>query len=620
MNRVEATTYDIFEMTNTLNYISEAGAGFDKEQDKDIKGNPVSDEVKESSKNKGVIGKIAGVGADSNEPTRNGRRYPVELWQNVEKSEYFIEGMENRTIIGEADHPDERLDYSVKEGAVTLTKYEIKEDGKVYTEFDILDTLPGRTVKTYFDAGCRLGVSSRGLGEEVCISGEKIIDPESYQFYCFDVVAFPAVKSARMELIESTSPKKEQLIKSITTEIKNCTSIDEVKFIESLSRSVNLYLEEIEKSIEDKKSQLEKQIKLKEDIEELKNEVLNEDENASSEDNIDNNNKIKISEPSGDTDEDTTGCEQDSDDQNLILLAELEEKLHTRDLKIEQQQNVIKNLVAKSYTQVKQIQEQTEAYNLLVQNHSVELSEQTKFKTENDDKLTEVTNENISLKSQLEELTKKYEKLQKVNKEFSNISESVNKKTEDINAVIFSKDKQINELQKQLSQTVLESKHLQTAIGKLKEQIISETQNGKQLLTESDSKFKTQLSNLEKKNHDLSSKNEKLEKAIEIINSEKQGIDVNYKESLNKYISVVCNKYNLKVETMIRLLGENYTIKDIDSLAKELAKNETKMNSLPFVNLVPDRSIIVENIGLKHSDDLDHEVLDSFKFMVNSKN
>ena len=143
VNALDVNIFDSFS-ESSLNYISKKQENIDKSVD----GTPISNEVIKNSKTKGIIGKIGGIGADSNEATRNGRRYPIELWENVEKSDYFIEGMENRTLIGEADHPQERLDYSVTEGAVVLTKYEIQNDGRVYTEFDILDTIPGRTVKT----------------------------------------------------------------------------------------------------------------------------------------------------------------------------------------------------------------------------------------------------------------------------------------------------------------------------------------------------------------------------------------------------------------------------------------------------------------------------------------
>ena len=252
LNRLDANIIDTYNLNSSFSYLGE------EDTDKSTNGTPVPDKIKEDGKRKGVIGKIGGIGADSNEPTRNGRRYPLELWQNVEKSEYFIEGMENRCIVGECDHPAERLDYSIPEGAIVLTKYDIQNDGKVYTEFDILDTLPGRTLKTYFDAGCKLGVSSRGLGEEIMVDGEKIIDPETYQFYCFDAVVFPAVKSARMELIESTSPKKQQLINSITKEINNCKTLDECLFIENMSKDTNLYLDEIKELLESQKEELSK--------------------------------------------------------------------------------------------------------------------------------------------------------------------------------------------------------------------------------------------------------------------------------------------------------------------------------------------------------------------------
>ena len=702
LNRLDANIIDTYNLNSSFSYLGE------EDTDKSTNGTPVPDKIKEDGKRKGVIGKIGGIGADSNEPTRNGRRYPLELWQNVEKSEYFIEGMENRCIVGECDHPAERLDYSIPEGAIVLTKYDIQNDGKVYTEFDILDTLPGRTLKTYFDAGCKLGVSSRGLGEEIMVDGEKIIDPETYQFYCFDAVVFPAVKSARMELIESTSPKKQQLINSITKEINNCKTLDECLFIENMSKDVNLYLDEIKEVVESKKEELskddkkddtqdntkelakfiinkidKKSHKTKEDSQlsdflkawlgeskenitdlfnQLKesmtdgyigqswNEVIDKlkkdgykidsayiEHGPQNEENVllykdgktyianvnkyydggyeilrntikEENNKIKISGSNDKSDEDTTDELERNPDDNLEILAELQEKLSARDSKInslniqlEQKNSVIRNLLSK-----------------INQNQSI-ISENAKNNSLLSNSLEELNFKIVSLESKLTEKSKEYTKLeslyknlQKVNFDFSNMVEGLRLeciKNNNLQKTYVRKINKIKAENKDLKESIKSTnKKDSDSIKQLNENVSILQDTKDKLLKENDS-FKLE---------DI--KNKQL---IEQLTSEKKLYQKKYIESLDKYIEQVCKRYNLKESTLRRLLGKSYSIADIDSVAKDLYENMTKINSLPFRTMKPERQLYVENIGL-HEDGLDkkdqNEMLETFDFLANIKN
>jgi len=203
------------------------------------------------------LGHLAGIGADLNNATRNGRKYPLELWQRVMQSEDFKEGMETHTLFAENDHPSEesgRIDTSIKEVAAVLTNMEIREDeGIVFVEFDILDTPQGRITKSLVDYGCVLGVSSRGLGEEIVRGGETIIDPETYSFYGFDIVVQPAVKSARPTATESLNKKQYSVIESFKREIENAKSADEVESIRRVAESSKLpNMEIINEAIETK--------------------------------------------------------------------------------------------------------------------------------------------------------------------------------------------------------------------------------------------------------------------------------------------------------------------------------------------------------------------------------
>ena len=202
--------------------------------------------IKESGINeqgKHYIGRLEGPAADFLHPTRNGRKYVLRLWRNVEKSDDFKEGMETHTIFGEADHPEDRLETSIKEVAVCLRKFEIREsEGIVWCSFDILDTPNGRIIKELLDYGSKLGVSSRGSGEEIIEDGETIIDPDTYIFICFDVVIMPAVAKARPRRVESKQidTKAKTLVESIQKEINQATSIQELNSIKSIIESQNI--------------------------------------------------------------------------------------------------------------------------------------------------------------------------------------------------------------------------------------------------------------------------------------------------------------------------------------------------------------------------------------------
>lgn len=690
LNRLDANIIDTYNLNSSFSYLGE------EDNDKSTNGTPVSDKMKEDGKRKGVIGKIGGIGADSNEATRNGRRYPLQLWQNVEKSEYFKEGMENRCIVGECDHPAERLDYSIPEGAIVLTKYDIQNDGKVYTEFDILDTLPGRTLKTYFDAGCKLGVSSRGLGEEIMVDGEKIIDPDTYQFYCFDAVVFPAVKSARMELIESTSPKKQQLINSITKEINNCKTLDECLFIENMSKDTNLYLDEIKESLESKKEELSKDDetdnthklaksivdkidkkanKTKEDsqlsdflkawlgestetveslfaqlkesmtdgyigktwsevIDKLKEDGYdvdsayvdhaphNEEEillfkddktykalvnkyfdggyeilrDTIKAENI-KNNKIKISGPKENSDEDTPETLDREPDDKLEILAELQEEVKTKDSNInalnkqlEMKSATIKSLLVKNLESSKLVE--------AISNEKQQLSESLESKT----------NEFISL-------SKRYENLQKANKEFSTMLEQINNEyTTSLKSNKSLKEK-IDFLRKN-------SNSLKQANVELKESLNSNIakQNKVKQLTESVTILNAENESLKSKISSLENKYQTELKMNESLKTSNSSLKSQVSQSLDKYIESICLKYNIKEDTLRRLLGENYTVADIDKTALELVENISKINSLPYANVVPNRRVVYENIGLIENDDTStKELEEAFSFMVDSK-
>lgn len=172
----------------------------------------LNDKVKFDNKGGAILGVLEGPVADFIHPTRNGRLYGEQLWENVQHNEIVKEQIANGGILGELDHPKDRDDICTEKVAIRMAELPVKkEDGKYYGKFDILDTPCGRIVYTLAKAGFKLGVSSRGNGDYDEYTGE--VDPDSYDFVCFDVVTLPAVKEARMNLVteslnENTRMKK----------------------------------------------------------------------------------------------------------------------------------------------------------------------------------------------------------------------------------------------------------------------------------------------------------------------------------------------------------------------------------------------------------------------------
>lgn len=206
------------------------------------------------STKKGCLGRLEGICADFKNPTRNGRLYPLGLWKRVFEDALFKESLENKTLFGELDHPEDRFEPLMTEACVVMTDYRIDEDaGVIYGGFDILDTPKGRILKSIVDYGSVVGVSSRGQGDIIeSVNGEEV-DEDSYDFACFDVVSTPAVEKARQTVAESI--KKTNFKESVERQIKDAETVADLNIIRSVVRASDIKksdMDTIIESIEDK--------------------------------------------------------------------------------------------------------------------------------------------------------------------------------------------------------------------------------------------------------------------------------------------------------------------------------------------------------------------------------
>lgn len=126
-------------------------------------------------------------------PTNNKRMYGRGLYERECKSLQNV--ITNRRLLGEADHPDDGKTKLTRVSHL-ITKLEVKEDGSVYGEAELLDTPAGKILKALYEQGVQIGVSSRGHGTTT--PGPNGIEEvnDDFQLKTFDFVINPAMASA----------------------------------------------------------------------------------------------------------------------------------------------------------------------------------------------------------------------------------------------------------------------------------------------------------------------------------------------------------------------------------------------------------------------------------------
>ena len=123
---------------------------------------------------------------------KNKRLYPrLVLGENVVRLD---ETIKNRGLIGELDHPTDSIIH-FKEGSHVITRL-WWEGNTLMGEGEILNTPCGKVLKAYLDAGVRVGISSRGVGNGKVNEEGILVIGESYKLITFDAVADPSTYAA----------------------------------------------------------------------------------------------------------------------------------------------------------------------------------------------------------------------------------------------------------------------------------------------------------------------------------------------------------------------------------------------------------------------------------------
>ena len=189
-----------------------------------------------SSKKPAVIGHFSGMCADAEITNENGLDITREVWKNVFASDIYKQAIENGWYIGYAGHPEDPNCQNFKDGCIVMTEGHIDDDGKVYGEFDLIDTPVGRVIKSFIDAGVTFGISVRGAGDII----DNSVDPETFVFRGFDLVSFPAYKEAIptfTEIAASTDLEKrkkyQEVCAAVKENVKSITSTETLDLVQS---------------------------------------------------------------------------------------------------------------------------------------------------------------------------------------------------------------------------------------------------------------------------------------------------------------------------------------------------------------------------------------------------
>lgn len=151
-----------------------------------------AERIKEARESNGGKMVLKGIIQRADALNQNSRVYPrAILEREIRNYQKFI--LENRAT-GELDHPSESV-VSLQRVSHIMKRAEMKDDGAVYGELEVLDTPCGKIVQSLVESGVRIGISSRGVGS-VKQEGDRCIVADDFQLISFDIVADPSTPGA----------------------------------------------------------------------------------------------------------------------------------------------------------------------------------------------------------------------------------------------------------------------------------------------------------------------------------------------------------------------------------------------------------------------------------------
>jgi len=149
--------------------------------------------VTEEKENGKKTYRIEGVFMQGDIKNRNGRIYPMEILEN-EVLKYNKKFVNEKRAFGELGHPEGPTVNLERVSHIVTALY--PEGANIKGEARILNTPMGKIVRNLMDEGCKLGVSSRGMGSLTEKNGAKYVNSDFYLAAAADIVADPSAPNA----------------------------------------------------------------------------------------------------------------------------------------------------------------------------------------------------------------------------------------------------------------------------------------------------------------------------------------------------------------------------------------------------------------------------------------
>ena len=180
-----------------------------------------------------VIMQASGRSQASDTKNENERIYKRTLWEKQLNDAAIQEKIANRQMLGHFGHPKEGQEDDWDRFSHIVTSAKLEDDGTVNCTYDILDTPAGQVVATMYEAGVRMGVSSRGEGSIVTEDNQDYVDEDDYYWETMDFVLNPSTPDAYPSMISEGVEKRNKSISEATLGLVSST--EEMKVLHSYS-------------------------------------------------------------------------------------------------------------------------------------------------------------------------------------------------------------------------------------------------------------------------------------------------------------------------------------------------------------------------------------------------
>jgi hypothetical protein len=150
---------------------------------------------------------VTGVLQRADARNQNGRVYPMEILMR-EAKKYESTFIAERRALGELDHPDSSV-VNLNNVSHNIVSMGWKGPDLMGT-VEVLPTPSGNILKSLFQAGIKLGISSRGLGsvKEVMREGNQAMEVQpDFELIAFDFVSNPSTHGAFLSPVNESINK-----------------------------------------------------------------------------------------------------------------------------------------------------------------------------------------------------------------------------------------------------------------------------------------------------------------------------------------------------------------------------------------------------------------------------